>query len=101
MNSFDQNWRRLTAAARLAPARGEEAAPYGFATRVAAQAMAQARPSFATLLERFSWRAIGVAGLVALLSLAVSYSKPASAASNTTEDDLGTADGVAQVLDLS
>ena len=39
MNDFDSRWQRLVVAARQAPVADEVAAPFGFATRVAARAM--------------------------------------------------------------
>ena len=53
MNPSDQKWQRLAAAARRAPDSREVTAPFGFSTRVAAQAFAA--PSV-SLLERFSLR---------------------------------------------
>ena len=61
MNPPDQKWERLAAAARRANDPRDTAAPYGFATRVAALAMSPARVRV-SLLERFSLRAVGVAG---------------------------------------
>ncbi len=79
-------WARLTAAARLAPAESE-AAPFGFAGRVVAQAWAQApaRPSWSLALDRWSWPALGVAALLVIACLAASY--PALA-SYLGDDDL-------------
>ncbi len=94
-NSPHTPWSRLTAAARTAAARTaadgrEAAAPYGFATRVAALAMAQER-KVASLFERFAFRALGTACLLALLSAAVNYSVfspvPAFSDEELTEDD--------------
>lgn len=66
-------WSRLTAAAREVRDERDTAAPYGFATRVAALAFAQER-RIASLFDRFALRALGVASLVALGSVAVNYS---------------------------
>jgi hypothetical protein len=101
MNPADPKhpWSRLTAAARRAPDPRDTAAPYGFATRVAALAMAAERP-MVSLLERLSWRALGVACLLAVASFAVNYSEIAGA---RQEEDLaiGNEDAVAVLLDLS
>ena len=98
MNSFDQNWRRLTAAARLAPEVRDTAAPLGFATRVAALALSgEPRPSFAFLLSRLSWRALGFACVLAAVSFVASY----PAITNTAEEEPGAGDAVAEVLALS
>ena len=69
----NQPWARLVAAARRTPASDDTAAPYGFATRVAARAFAAERP-MRSLFERFSLRAVGVAGLLAVVSVAANYS---------------------------
>lgn len=85
MKPEETAWLRLAAAARRAEDHRDEAAPYGFATRVAALALAERRVSAAALFERFSWRALGVAGLLALVSVASNYSALASPAA---EDDV-------------
>jgi hypothetical protein len=65
-------WRRLAAAARTARGELDAAAPHGFAARVVARAWA--RPDWpGSLLERFALRAVGVAGLLAALSVAMNY----------------------------
>lgn len=83
-------WSRLTASARPFPDRHDTAAPYGFATRVAALAMAQER-KVASLFERFAFRALGAACLLALLSVVANYSvfktAPTMADDELTEDD--------------
>lgn len=97
MNPPDQKWPRLVAAARPAPDTRDTAAPYGFATRVAALAMAQQR-SAASLLERFSLRALGLAGLLALLCVAANI----STVTNLFREEASLADDpVAEVLDLA
>jgi hypothetical protein len=99
MNPTDPKhpWSRLTAAARRAPDTRETTAPYGFATRVAALAMAQERVAV-SLLERFSLRALGVACLLALVSAAANYSAVANAL--TDQDGLTTDDPVTELVDL-
>lgn len=72
MTSPDKAWQRLVAAARRAPAGASAAAPYGFATRVAARALAQPAPAGLSL-ERLAFRALGVACLTAVLGVAVHY----------------------------
>ncbi len=66
MKNFDHKWQRLAAAARRAPAAGDEAASYGFATRVAAEGLAAPRvgPWFGA--ERLALR-----GLLAACALCV------------------------------
>lgn len=99
MNSSgpDQNWQRLAAAARRAPAAADATAPYGFATRVAARAFVAARPT-ASLLERFSLRALGVACLMAMLGAAYSYSHVEATAAVPAEDGFFNTDDPASVL---
>ncbi len=67
-------WSRLAAAARRAPDDRDTAAPYGFATRVAALALAQEQ-RISSLFERFALRALGVSCLLALGSVALNYSE--------------------------
>ena len=73
LNDPKHPWQRLTAAARTIRDDRETAAPHGFATRVAALAFAAPPSSFA-FAERFALRALGVAGLLAILSVAINYS---------------------------
>ena len=103
MNPIDPQhpWSRLVAAARRAPDDRDTAAPYGFATRMAALAFTQER-RMASLVERFALRAVGVASLLAILSLAINYSALTNASSASAEDELlPTEDAVNVVLDLS
>lgn len=65
-------WSRLTAVAREVRDTRDTAAPYGFATRIAALAFAQER-RIASLFDRFALRAVGVASLLAIGSVAVNY----------------------------
>jgi len=95
-------WSRLTAAARQLPEDRDASAPYGFATRIAALAVASETRA-TSLLERFALRAVGVACALALLSVAVNY--PALANGNNAlaaapEEDLPD-DAIAVVLDYS
>ncbi|PTX96664.1 hypothetical protein [Opitutus sp. ER46] len=69
-HDFRQAWFRLAATARAGRDERDLSAPYGFATRVAAIAMAAPRLR-ASLLERFAFRAVGVACLLAIASVAV------------------------------
>lgn len=95
-------WSRLVAGARRADAERGAEAPYGFATRVAAQAFAAERRG-APPFERFALRALGIACLVALLSLAANYpalKTPAPAAS-PNETMMVADDGLAIVMELA
>lgn len=79
MNHNDQAWQKLVSAARRATDDRDTAAPYGFATRVAALAMGRPAEGVGALFERFSWRALAVAALVAVGGVATNYaSSPAA-----------------------
>ena len=78
MNHNDQAWERLVSAARQATDERDTAAPYGFATRVAALAMGQRPEGVGALIERFSWRAVLVAALLAVGGVATNYAMPSA-----------------------
>jgi hypothetical protein len=107
-NDPRNSWARLTAAARTVHDDRDTTAPYGFATRIAALALAQ-EEKVASLFDRFALRALGVACLLALSSVALNYeslSTPASApapvlVANIDEVMLPTADAVAVVFDIA
>jgi hypothetical protein len=65
-------WSKLTAAARTVSDDRDPSAPYGFSTRVAALAFALERRSV-SLVDRFALRALSVASLVAVFSVALNY----------------------------
>jgi len=96
MKRKDAGWQNLVAAARRAGDERATGAPYGFATRVAALALSERRS--VGLLERFSWRALGVAALLAVVSVVANYSIPNA---NADEDALLDESSVASVFDLS
>ena len=97
MNSPEKRWTRLAASARTVPDARSTEAPYGFATRVAALAGSAERFK-GSLLERFSWRAVGVACLLAVVSTAVSY----SVGTTSPDDDALSDDGtVSALLDIT
>jgi len=81
-------WTRLTAGARRASDDRDTAAPFGFATRVAA--LAQTRKSV-SLVERFALRAVGLACLLAVVSVASNFSAlhptPVTGDDELEEDD--------------
>src|SRR4051794_21190444 len=87
MNPSDPRhpWARLAAGARRASAADvrDTKAPFGFSTRIAALALAAERP-VASLMERFSLRALGFASLLALASVAANYS---AIVSSMADDD--------------
>lgn len=100
-------WPRLAAAARRMRDERDDAAPFGFATRVVALAIAGQRCT-ASLMDRFAWRALGIACLVALGSVAMNYrelaplTRPAPAVVvNEDFDTISHDDPLAIVLDLA
>ncbi|MBL9199978.1 MAG: hypothetical protein JNL39_05690 [Opitutaceae bacterium] len=97
-------WARLTSAARMVRDERDASAPFGFATRVAALALAQ-EFRVASLFERFSLRAMGLAALLAVVSVALNYQElaaPAAVAQAAEEIDLvHSDDAVSIVLDLT
>lgn len=95
-------WNRLVAAARTVPDEREIVLPVGFATRVAARGLAAPRSS-GSLFELFSWRALGVAGLLALVCVLANLSALTTSSSTTTtyDDVMSGDDAVARLLDLS
>lgn len=74
MNLSDSRhpWSRLVAAARRVRDERDASAPFGFATRVGARAFSGER-IMGSLLERFALRAVGVASLLAVLSVVANY----------------------------
>lgn len=99
MNRPDKAWQRLVTAARRAPVDTAAPVPYGFATRVAAQALAQPVPAGLSL-ERLALRALGVACLAAVLGIAANYSVITNG-STEEEGFFTTDDPAAIVLDVS
>ena len=95
MTPPEQQWTRLVAAARRAEDPRDTAAPYGFATRVAARALARAPGS---LLERFSLRALGLAALLAVVCVAANFS---TVVGLFREDAGNSDDPVAEIVDLA
>jgi hypothetical protein len=99
-------WSRLTAAARAMRDERDASAPFGFATRVAAIALAQER-RVASLFERFALRAVGVAALLALFSVVLNYQalspEPVATAAMSEEPEfiIAADDAVAAVLDFA
>lgn len=73
MNPPRQPWDQLAAAARRAPDERDTAAPYGFATRVAARAFAAPPPSMQALLEKFALRGFFVTALLGLAAAGYGY----------------------------
>ena len=65
-------WSRLVSSARNVRDERDTAAPFGFSTRVAALAFAAPRRGV-SVFERFALRAVGVASLLAIGSVAMNY----------------------------
>ncbi len=97
MSQFEQQWQRLTALARQAPADRDTAVPPGFATRVAARAGALPVGTPWLFLERFALRGLVVAAVFGVAAVAFNYS---SLLSDQGEDYAST-DTVGELLDLS
>lgn len=77
MNTPEEKWQRLVSAARQAPDAHDETTPYGFTTRVVAQArMGDTRQSVGSVLERMALRAFGVACLFAVLGAVIHVVEP-------------------------
>lgn len=99
-------WSKLVAAAREVRDPRDTEMPYGFSTRVAAQAFAHTSRGV-SLWERLALRAVGVASLLAIASAAFNYnaiSVPAPGAGVAvveTELISPTDDTVAIVLDFA
>jgi hypothetical protein len=100
MNPPDTRWQRLAAAARQIRDERDTAAPAGFATRVAAHAFARVEQPFSALLARFSWRALGFAALLALVSAAANYTA-VSALSSGSDDDSASNEIINEIVNLS
>ena len=96
MNDTQHTWARLVAAARRAPDERDTTAPYGFSTRVAALAAERAPVS---LFARYSLRALGVACLLAIASVAANYSAIAGAFSD--EPAVAADDPVAEAVSIA
>jgi hypothetical protein len=95
MNRFEHQWRKLTALARTARDERDLAAPYGFATRLAARAATVPAPW--APFERFALRGLMVAGALGLAAVAFDYTEIMS----DSTDDLALTDTVGEMLDLS
>ena len=77
LNDPRHPWAGLTTAARTVGDDRETSAPFGFATRVVALALGQDR-NVASLFDLLALRALAVACLLAVLSVAMNYSELAS-----------------------
>jgi hypothetical protein len=96
-HSPESAWRRLAAAAAKAPDSLETSAPFGFASRVVARAFERQQPSFSTVLDRLSWRALAVSCVLTAICIASSYSSWASLA----EEESVPQDPVSEIIEHS
>jgi hypothetical protein len=95
MNKNEQSLKRLMEAARRAPASGDESAPFGFSTRVAARAFEAAQPSVPSF-ARVSLRVAGIACLFAVVAVGVNY----RAITSAFDDESAAAGGDDPVSDV-
>jgi hypothetical protein len=103
MKTTEHAWQRLVTAARRAPdldaAAEDVPAPPGFSTRIVALANEQWRErSLASLIDRFSWRALSAAAAVAIAMIALNFGPISSA---LDQEVLRGEDPVVALLDLS
>jgi len=98
MNHYDQAWQRLTTAARNVPAEEDVAAPYGFATRLAALGLAAPRESRYRLFEKFALRGLVAAAAFSMAAVAFGYS---TWASDRDDDTVAVNDTVGEILSTS
>jgi len=87
MNPENPSWNKLVAVARKARDDRPETAPYGFATRVVAEAMSGHILSGGNLFERWSWRAVAIASMFAAVSVAANYTSHPSPADDDVLTD--------------
>jgi len=97
MSQFDQQWQRLTALARQAPADQDTTVPTGFATRVVAQAASTPVDGPWPTLERLALRGFLAAAACSLAAVAFNY------LGSTPElpEDAGLDETMSVLLDLS
>lgn len=100
MKNSHSVWQRLVVAARqAAPHAVDEAAPYGFSTRVAALGLAAVeRPSLRSSLNHFSLRALGFSLMLMIVSIVANYSSVTNVAEHEQESVV---DPVEEVITLS
>ncbi len=87
-----QAWKNLAAAARAAAAdTTHTAAPLGFATRIVAHALTSAERPVAQVIEKLSWRALGISFAVMTAAVALNFAPVLNAiddeVSALSEDD--------------
>ena len=95
MNRFDQQWQKLTALARSAPAE-PAAAPHGFATRVAARAATAPLAPWAGF-ERVALRGLLVAAALGVAAIALNY----SVIQSEPAEDFAATDAIPELLGIT
>ncbi len=98
MNPDETSFQRLLAAARRAPPSSDEAAPFGFSTRVAALAF-EPRGRQAPVFGLYSLRAAAVAGLLAVAAVAANFTAIRGAFDEESAVAAGD-DPIADVVDI-
>jgi hypothetical protein len=99
MNNHEKSLKRLMEAARRAPIQGDESAPFGFATRVAARAFEPAQPALPSF-ARVSLRVAGIACLFAVVAVGVNYKAITSAFDDESAAATAGDDPVADVVSM-
>jgi len=100
MKPPENSLQKLLAAARQAPQEPrDEAAPFGFATRVAAQAWSRPDPS-SSIFGRLALRAAAVSALLAVAAVAANFTAIRGALDDSATAPAATDDPVSEVVDL-
>ena len=97
MNNHQHSWQKLVAAARAHRDERDQAAPYGFAVRVASRAVEVRAASPWGLLEKFALRGLIAACAFSLAAIAFGYTTWIG----EHDDEVATTDVVGELLDLS
>ena len=99
MNNHLQSWQRLAAAARQHRDEFDETAPYGFAVRVANQALdSTTAVNPWGLIEKFALRGLIAACTFSLAAMAFGF---ISSGNSEHDDEVAATDTVGEILDLS
>jgi hypothetical protein len=97
MNRFDHQWQKLITLARQAGDNRDAAASFGFATRLAAQAVALSPAGPWAAFERFAMRGLMVAAAFGVGAIIFNY----SSLMTDQADEYAAADTVGDLFDLS
>jgi hypothetical protein len=99
MNRNEKSLQKLLEAARGAPLTGDESAPFGFSTRVAARAFEAAQPSQPSF-ARVSLRVAAVACLFAVVAVGVNFKAITSAIDDESAVTSSGDDPIADVVNM-